>query len=316
MNWLLISILKGNPGDLLIRRGVERLIRKVDPDAVFDVLAKNDPSTWTPRPFDRAVICGMPLFWDEDFTSSDTMEWWPLITGGWPSADPRRFIALGVGSCCSSPAPALAARSHLDAVAKHAWRVVTRDDFIHSPHAEHICCPAIFAVKDTGGTEKLVNLMPSGGHWESFNPRESRCWRDMRPHLANIFAASGWKYVAHSKANLDHALREGWSGESVLADTTEKLASVYGECGRYFGNRVHGGIAAAGAHASVWCVGYDSRRFAVESVGGVSCLPSDLRQINAEDYAYVRWSPRHPSIGFNREAALNRYVQVLKEFAQ
>lgn len=317
MNWLLITAIRCNPGDDLIRMGIERLVRAADPSAEFDYVCKVDKSTWTPRPFDRAILCGMPLFWDEESTWSDSMDWWPLFTG-WPALEKRNIMALGVGSCCSTQATGRNAKRFVAMLQERMWRIVMRDTFIRVPFVEYICCPGVFALDDKGGTfrKRLVNLMPNGGGWDEFNMPEASVWRRRYDETLKLFLEEGWTLVAHDKSRMDHALQNGWTGPRILADNIETMVETYTDCGWYFGNRVHGAVAAISAGAHAWQVGYDSRRFVVDAVGGMSCLPSEVNRDELRAYANLKWMPRHPSFGFNREAAFNRYVTILKEFAQ
>lgn len=314
MKWLLITVIHGNPGDILIRRGVERLILSVDKQATFDLLAKNQTSTWTPRPFDRAVVCGMPMFWHEEFTKTEDMDWWHLLMNGWVSRDRRRIMALGVGSCCSTPGRAALADRYIGDAEKAMWKVVLRDRYIPNYNAEVVCCPAIITPSGhvSGKQGKpLVNLMPDGGHWTEFNPREAAVWREKYPELIRRFSAAGWTFVAHEQRVLDAAITAGWSGEHILADTAERMAETYARCSAYFGNRVHGAIATLANASPAVCVGYDSRRYAVAQAGGVCMLPSE---VNVE--ADVIPAKRSRSL-VSRVVDLRRRLQeIVTEFAQ
>lgn len=316
MKWLLITGIRCNPGDELIRMGIERLVRAADPAAEFDYVCKVDKSTWTPRPFDRAILCGMPLFWDEESTWSDSMDWWPLITG-WPAVDKRNIMALGVGSCCSTQATGRNAKRFVAMLQERMWRIVMRDTFIRVPGVEYICCPGVFALDSRlQGRSRLVNLMPNGGGWDEFNMAEASVWRRRYDETLKLFLEAGWTLVAHDKSRMDHALQSGWTGPRVLADNIKTLVETYADCGWYFGNRVHGAVAAISAGGSAWNVGYDSRRFTVDAVGGMSCLPSEMNLSEVEEYANLRIVPRHPCYGFDRIAAFARYDEILREFTQ
>lgn len=75
----------------------------LDPTAEFDLLDKEDPGAWEPRPFDKAVVCGMPLFWSLPtwtYPGSQNCQeawWWPRLIRGWPSVCREHFVVRGVG---------------------------------------------------------------------------------------------------------------------------------------------------------------------------------------------------------------------------
>lgn len=312
MKWLLITTLGKNPGDGLIRIGCERLVREVDADAVFDYLDKEDESTQVARPFDRAVVCGMPMFWHEDFTKSSDMPWWPLLTRGWPAQDRRRIMALGVGSCCSTLGRAYKASFFLEDAQRSMWSVVLRDNYIPESWSEVICCPGLFAIDAGAKSDHLVNLMPDGGHWPAFNQAEAATWASMYRELVSIFSGAGWKLVAHSSEVLDAAISAGWSGDYVLADTAEAMVAAYANAAVYFGNRVHGAIASLASGGQAVCVGYDSRIRAASRAGAITMRPSNL------DLAQVA-APAGPGSTLStveRQEFRVRMLEIIKQFAQ
>ena len=92
MKWLLITTTENrNTGDELIRIGVQNLIKEVDKNPQFILL---DKEKWTPEEieFDRCILCGMPMFWNNEVSTSQTIGWWESLMNGYVSKIKKRFL--------------------------------------------------------------------------------------------------------------------------------------------------------------------------------------------------------------------------------
>ena len=100
MKYLLITTTENrNTGDELIRIGVQNLIREIDRNPEF-ILIDKEKDDWVSNPieFDKAILCGMPLFWNNEVSTSQTIGWWQPIMRGWISERKKDFLILGVGN--------------------------------------------------------------------------------------------------------------------------------------------------------------------------------------------------------------------------
>src|SRR5690606_7608602 len=120
-----------------------------------------------------------------------------------------------------------------------------------------------------------------------------------------------FRFVAHCER--EHVFAEHLGFTDIITDSRDPryLLSAYAGCSKYWGNRVHGAIAAASAGADVWSVGYDSRQEAVRLCGGRVMPPSavELEELEA-------WTRAEPvPAAFDAEAEFQRQVEVFREFA-
>lgn len=301
MRWLLITTRPGlNPGDQFIRIGVERLIRIVDRRAEFDVLAKDDgEDLLRRRPFDRAVLCGMPLFWNNPTSASQDEGWWGELIRGWPSENRRRFLVLGAGSAVGLEMPE--AERYLDAirwVIGRSYAVTTRNPVVDWPFLTDSICPAAFAlpartVETPAPRLRLFNAMRNGAHDRHFNPGEADAWTRRLPRVAAWARENAFAFVAHDDLEADLGRELGF--ETVFrTETPEELLEIYANCGAYVGNRLHGAMAAASAGARVAAIGYDSRMRMLDRLNVAQFYPREacpaalsafLRAEHAPDFA-------------------------------
>lgn len=265
MRWLLITTGGNrNPGDQFIRIGVQNLIRAVDPEATFDRLDKEDENDYqNVRPFDRAVLCGMPLFWDNKASRCREVHWWKPIFRGWISKDPRKLLCLGVGTAIGDniidPHELVNAAEE---VISRSFAVTTRDTVVAHPELIASVCPAAFAIDRSNifQSYRLFNAMPNGAHDAHFNEAEARVWRERVPELSKQAMEQGFHFISHAMNVNDFAYTLGWPKERVLFfETPEEYLDIYGRTELYYGNRLHGALVAAVAGARVFPVGYDSR---------------------------------------------------------
>jgi len=284
MKWLIITTRGKNPGDDFARIGVQNLVLYVDPEAQITLIDKEIRSEiGTPRPFDKCIVAGMPLFWSFNGNDTDTCPWWEHYIG-WLSERRNDFMVLGGGSFQPWPDErrGLSRSRFLENHMKlkgRAWAIFMRDSVCNQVMFMNRLpvkpCPSIFAGIDSievrlGKTGeplkdlKLLNIMPNGAHYPEFNPEEAEKWRGMRDKVLFSLIPSGFVGVRHHRT------------EAIAPTDYTGTRGTYGRCNKYFGNRIHGAIMARAAGADAWCVGYDSRLKAVELVGGRTCLPSEV----------------------------------------
>lgn len=324
MRWLLVTALHDNPGDEFVRVGIERLIRSVDRYPIFRLVHKESFALGESQPFDRAVWCGMPMFWAHGSNACWRIGWWDGLTG-WIAADPRRFLIIGAGSFARWPGE----RGISDPIALHeaaadvlrsAWRVYARDPVvaeITGHQIECLPCPAVFApprLTPICPGASVCNLMPDGGHYPDFGPQQRDAWVARLPGVARVLRDAGFIFAAHTNGEHDFARSLGWRRDRIVTDSRDPshLLSLYAGCVRYFGNRVHGGIAARGAGADVWSVGYDSRQEAVRLCGGRATAPADLDL--GELTAWAAADPVAKPFDFDRE--FQRQRRIFAEFIE
>jgi hypothetical protein len=317
VKWLLVTTANDNPGDRFIRLGTQRLIEAVDPAATFTLVDKESAAIHEPQPFDRAVWCGMPLFWSHAESWSWSMDWWPEVGKGWLSADPRRYLILGVGSFARWPHdPGIHQLDRLHdealAVKEGCWRLIARDEVapaITGVPMEVMPCPALFATRGVQPSRRasLCNLMPDGGHFRMYGQLQAKAWAGKVAEVAGILRQAGFQFAAHNAREAGFARSLGF--ENIIEG--DALLEAYAGCVRYFGNRVHGGIVSAGAGAEVWSVGYDTRQEAVRRAGGHATAPADL-----DVSAVAQWAQRPPRATQSDVAGeFERQRLILADFA-
>ena len=80
MKWLLVTTIGTNPGDEMIRLGVQNLISKIDSNAQYELLNKESKQDrQANHEFDKAVWCGMPVFWSIVGNHCSDIVWWPMF---------------------------------------------------------------------------------------------------------------------------------------------------------------------------------------------------------------------------------------------
>lgn len=255
-----------NPGDQFIRLGVESLIREVwsadRPGPELVRVDKESDEIGVPQEFDRAILCGMPLWWNNDVSKSQDIGWWGPIMRGWVSDVRRKFLVLGAG-------PVAGAAGYKDpvelnaAVAEtctRAWAVTSRQP-IAAPGVIESICPAAFAIRESHNPKwrHLCNFMPEGAHYAHFDPRAAEEWQRILPHVASELRDT-YDFVAHSPDEVKLAKMLGWRAPRIhFPKTPESLLMLYDETRRFFGNRLHGAMAVAASGGTAVAVGYDSR---------------------------------------------------------
>ena len=266
MKILLVTTGKNNnPGDQFIRLGVQSLVSSVCPEAVFERINKEDHEDITrERPFDKIILCGMPLWWDNSVSFSADIHWWEPLMRGWLSERKKDFLILGAGSVVGQH-PFNAARfgAAVDECVERAFAVVTRNHVMDHPGLINSICPAAFSTFDLNVPAdrqlKVCNLMPSGAHDAHLNEAEAATWRQkVLPELATALLSKGFLFCAHDQVEYYMARSLGWA-DPRLFDTPEEYIAFYRRAKLYVGNRLHAGVVVAASGGAASVVGYDSR---------------------------------------------------------
>lgn len=314
MKWLLITTLGTNPGDEFARIGVQNLIREVDPKPEFDLLNKENPDHYYEREFDRAIICGMPLFWSTEQDNYDIW-WWNNLFESWIAKDRRKFMALGVGHVLLDDIPNFAKYAFsINYVLQKVWALTVREPIMDHPKIIDSVCPSAFALKRGSGFKRLCNLMVDGGHFAHVaREDEARAWLVKQQTIIATLQNVGFEFVAHTQGELNLALGLGWT-KIHLYERPEEYLRLYSEAVQYFGHRLHGAAVCAATGAQSWGVAYDSRVKMVQRLGGHACRPSEF---SIDDFrGWVNGSFAWMQQGvFNIELERLRLKTLLKEFA-
>lgn len=285
MKWLLITTLSKNPGDEFARIGVQNLIRMVDPAATFDICCKESPSIFQPRPFDVAVICGMPLVWSLPHNECQDINWWKPIFHDWIFKAKKPILALGVGAItvgklnnfdryCSAVKEVLE---------KTALFTVRQPVFVH-PQIVDTICPSAFAIPGTlnSGDLNVCNLMPHGGHHMCAETQHAhmQAWYDIQTEVAEALKAENFKFVAHTHDELEYSRRLGWSSENTFYSLEPRnYLDIYSRARCFIGNRLHGAAVVASLGRPVLGIAADSRTAMVKRLGGKTVTPLGLKDL-------------------------------------
>jgi hypothetical protein len=285
MKWLLITTatrtpdrLDSNVGDEFARIGIQRVIREVDPQATFDCLDKEDPEQWEPRPFDKAVVCGMPLFSSlpsKVFPGIQNIQhvwWWPRIMRGWPSAIRENFLVWGVGHVFVDRIVSLLEyAAAIEEVLNRSWRLIVREPVLDHPKIVDSICPCAFLMMESKPSQREIpycNLMPEGGHFGYLTP-DGEDWKGRVQKIADVLKGRGFHFIAHTKTEAEFAVALGWpANRVVLPKTAAGYVDIYQKATCFFGNRLHGAALCAAAGIPTWGVSHDSRLGMVERLGG------------------------------------------------
>lgn len=296
-----------NVGDQFARIGTEQAIREVDPRASIELVNMDSAeSITTPRPFDRAVFAGRPMFWD----NCEAHPLWVELLNGWLCKDPRKVMALGVGDCFPLPTPAPYFQERVEAARARLWRVTLR----RRGFGDFCVCPAAWALLDRVEIprRRLANLMPFGAHYPDFDVAAAQLWESRLPSTAADLQRRGFEFIAHSLDEAELAQRLGWHDSQILlATTVTDYLSIYAQASIYIGNRVHGALVLASRPAVALAICMDTRVFAVVSagMGATHAASKELEPVCESPDFIVK---RIKMIRQQRAAA----VQLLKLFAQ
>lgn len=318
MKWLLITTIGRNPGDEFARLGVERIIKETDPAATIELLDKEtEPTPWKRREFDRCVLCGMPLFWDNEVSNNAEIGWWKEIFRGWPSQNKSRFAIVGVGDVFSKP-PVNQDRYERSVIEakKSAAFITTRatvpyvSDNTRNGIIDSVC-PAAFVNygRNAEKTLRIFNIMPFGAHDTHFNLFEAGYHAASCIGLVERLSGDGFIFIPHNTAELQLAteLQEKLGRFPTLVPRNlQEYVDAYAKCSEYIGNRMHGAVITLGGGGAACAIGYDSRVNMVTRLGGVRIPPS------ASDKFIYTGNPNTQLIGEEYE----RVKGLLQKFAK
>lgn len=329
MKWLLITTSKRTPdtlgsnvGDEFARLGIQRLISAVDSKAEWDLLDKEKDDAWKPRAFDKAVVCGMPLFWSlpaQDFPwrqSCQNVWWWPRLLRGWASAVRENFLVMGVGHVFVDRIVSLLDYANaIQECIDRAWALVVREPVIDHPRIVDTVCPSAFCLYDRGEkrTLRCCNLMAIGGHFGHLTP-DGEAWAKQVQAIADVLKKRDFHFIAHTQTERRLALDLGFHHERVhIYGSAREYLDTYAKCERYFGNRLHGAAVVASTGAPVWACSHDSRLGMVRRLGGKT-----TRTPEATPEAVAAWADATlpPSVSqYPLGAEYLRMVALMKSFA-
>lgn len=324
MKWLIFSTIGKNPGDEFIRVGAEYLIKKVDPNAVIEVLNKETDDIYKNSSFDKCIWAGMPVFWSLNSNNNWSIKWWKHMTGQWPSTNKNNFCVLGAGSFQdwsdirrgADVAGLVKSAKDLD---KSSFTVVARDPIVNQlcqSNFKTLICPAVFSCQERPktGSLKACNLMPSGSHYRDFNQMQAAAWDGIKNKIADVLIQNNFIFFAHSSAEYAFAKSLGWKDSAIInySGKTEAMLSEYRNIDKYFGNRVHGCIVSRGNGADVISCGYDSRQEAVKLSGAKCFLPSDLNIFKLKEWA----EKDIVTDSLDLESLESEYLNILTKFKE
>lgn len=311
-----------NPGDELIRIGVQKLVRGVVPDASFDLLDKEiEEDRANERRFDKTILCGMPLFWNHRHHRTSDIDWWGPLLHGWPVKSQHDFLMLGVGDACSMHGPYdyRSYQEDINLCCGLASRVTTRNrisDCVYPRNMTDLCCPAFFAsrgVERRGGL-RLCNLMPFGSHDPVFSYAESMESITRANSTARWFINNGFKFISHHPNDARYARELGFKPADIItSNTVDGYIEEYSRCSVYIGNRVHGAILARSFGAQSLVIGYDTRTRAAETVGCNASLPSETGIPQLDEWLA---NSRQPDPTPYAESMWRKNLEVVSEFCQ
>lgn len=282
MKYLLITTVGKNPGDEFIRIGLRKLISENDANAEFTLVDKEDESTWCPfKNYDKIVLCGMPYLWSNCNGSTLDAPWYRyVVEAAIDEGRPRDFAALGIGCFFGTDgikdhmAVAKAFRDLRKGYATATFRDLHMPFMGLSGHA--LPCPSVFAVKNLKKTLKLVNIMPTGTHYDILCREQSQLFIEhVRPMLLDIGSQSEWLFVCHSKHERDFLLSSGiHECKALYSDSPFDYLGWYSAASDVISCRVHGAIVGAASGSRTVGICMDSRLTAGTLAGANMVMPS------------------------------------------
>lgn len=273
MIYLLITTTENrNTGDELIRIGVQNLIREIDPQPEFIFLDKEKWINPSVVKYDKVVLCGMPLFWNNEVSASQTIGWWGAIFR-YSGIKKENFLILGVGSVWGKYG-IYNKKEYKDAIqeAIDSSFAVTDRDYTHAHHPGVISsiCPSAFAIdKPKEGKYKLCNLMFYGAHDRHFNDTQADYWKLRIKEVSAYCLANNYYFIEHAqRPYYENGEELGWSRDRIIRfNTAEEYLHIYAHAKCFFGNRLHGAFVTGSLGKPALAVGYDSRTDMLRKIG-------------------------------------------------
>jgi hypothetical protein len=283
MKYLLITTTGNrNTGDELIRIGIQNLIKEIDPSPKFVLL---DKEYWPEKEikFDKCILCGMPLFWDNEESYSQKAGWWGAIFDGFPTARKKDFLILGAGHVVSDCVkdPIRFGCAIQEAIDK-SFAVTTRNFIIDHPKLINSICPAAFAITTRQEPKiRLCNFMKHGAHDKFFNPKEAEIWESKVKELSDFCLQNDFYFIEHEHPGVgsrhENPEELGWPKDRILRfETAKEYLPIYAQSSCYFGNRLHGAMLVAALGRPAIGIGYESRLEMIELVGAKAYYPSEI----------------------------------------
>ena len=321
MKWLLITTINKNPGDEFIRVGIQKLITEIDIDARFILVDKESTDMDISIDFDKSVWCGMPLFWSLNNNKNHKIKWWKYLVGGWPSINKNNFCVLGGGSfqdweSIERNADINGLVKSAEDLCRHSHFVTVRDPIVNllcKTNFEIIVCPAIFSTHGIKKNDSIkgCNLMPNGGHYSNFNPKQALIWQEKVKDISEILLKNNFKFFSHNKEENEFALNMGWKTVNIINynQNVNDFLYSYRNVDQFFGNRVHGCIVSRANNANVISCGYDSRQEAVKLTKAKALLPSELNLSKFESWARYYEPGKHINLSLIKK----KYLEIIRE---
>jgi hypothetical protein len=303
-----------NTGDELIRIGVQNLIKEIDSNAKFILFNKNN-AEWNIPDYDKAILCGMPLFFNNNVSTSQTIGWWGALFRQ-KRIRKKDFLCLGVGSAYEGIKDKVMFGAAIQEALDNSYAVIDRDD-THTFHPDVISsiCPASFAVQEPKEPKyKLCNLMFEGAHDRHFNLKEADIWKIHLQTIAEFCKLNDFYFIEHaSKPHCEDGEKLGWSKDKIIRfNTAEEYLDIYAQAECFFGNRLHGALVTASLGRPSLAIGYDSRIEMVKKIGGKVKLPSELELSDIKDLLKSPHNP--PSSPLIIKEEKEKLLNILKEF--
>lgn len=317
MKYLLITTTENrNTGDELIRIGVQNLIKEIDNKAEFILL---DKERWPEQPikFDKCILCGMPLFWNNEVAYSQSVGWWGAIFDGFPSARKNNFLILGAGNVVSEPVkdPVMYGCAIQEAIDK-SFAITTRNLIYDHPKLIDSICPAAFAVINPEEPKiRLCNFMEHGAHDKFFNPEEAEIWESKVKELSDFCLENDFYFVEHEHPGVEHRHEHpeelGWTEERIFRfNKAEEYLPIYAQSSCYFGNRLHGALLVAALGRPSIGIGYESRLEMIKLVGAKAFYPSQINIDHIKSLLTLSETNISDIINIERE----KNLELLKQF--
>lgn len=318
MKYLLITTTRNrNTGDELIRIGIQNLIKEIDPSPKFILL---DKEYWPEEEikFDKCILCGMPLLWDNDESYSQKAGWWGAMFSGFPSRRKKDFLILGAGHVIGKDGlkdPIRFGCAIQEAIDK-SFAITTRSHIIDHPKLIDSICPAAFAItKSEQPKYRFCNFMTDGAHDKFFNPEEAEIWKSKVKELSDFCLENDFYFIEHESPNVgsrhENPEELGWPKERIFRfETAEEYLPIYAQSAYYFGNRLHGALLVAALERPAFGIGYESRLEMIKLTNAIAVKPSE---VNVGTIKFLL-TLKPTEISSNIESERNKNLELLNQF--
>jgi hypothetical protein len=335
------TTLKTNPGDDIIRDGIQYLIGRVVPDAEWVLGQKHTNKSWTLEQVrqqisavlacDVLVQAGSPVFWDNMVFRAGG-EWVDLF---WGKVKPRSVLALASGACypLNWNVRSIRAddRKFIRRMLNSSAVFTVRDHFAERilktffpKESVHILpCTSLWSRDLHGFAHKpeyaVINCMSRGGHYGT----PSMSWNKKAREFYDLAVKRYGRCVAvcHSQEEAHLARGMGLPLPDILffGYDHKALVEAYSRGIVGLANRVHGACTLNSFGIPNLCVGDDTRTYTVETAGG-KIMPLDkaktLDVAQLMDYMESERAPFKEKMEELRATAGKRYLELLRPHLQ